>query len=356
MQTLWEGKTYNVETTIRFADGIFGWGLRGFAIDLTDVHPGTFGIASGSCRTCKSSYASTPGPVSDNVMRVKYQLEARELGMARFRGVLARFDSPSGMFFIGTMIDQSNDFLVAPRVFQFGSPFPLLKQDNRLSPPGIHTHRRAGSGSELLEIREYMPGDPPKSIAWKMTARRDQLMSKQLESEVPLRCTLFMDTSASTYLRADRPPVIQPFVRVASTLIEFLTASRDPVGVVTFAATEFRVYKHSASRRASLRTIRALTKLVTEVPRIDRAASNISQQIQLGLALASAMYPELHANAERGFGLQILSTLRMRRAQNVAPLSNGRHPVRILWNRATHAWRNAVQRFRARWVTATVLA
>ena len=34
-------------------------------------------------------------------------------------------------------------------------------------------------------------------IAWKASARRDRLMTKELESEVPVRCTLFVDASSS---------------------------------------------------------------------------------------------------------------------------------------------------------------
>ena len=60
-----------------------------------------------------------------------------------------------------------------------------------------HRHRRPGSGSELLDLRDYMPGDPPKIIAWKASARRDRLMTKEFESEVPVRCTLFVDASNS---------------------------------------------------------------------------------------------------------------------------------------------------------------
>ena len=49
----------------------------------------------------------------------------------------------------------------------------------------------------MLDLRDYLPGDPPKTIAWKVSARRDRLITKEFESEVPVRCTLFVDTSNS---------------------------------------------------------------------------------------------------------------------------------------------------------------
>src|SRR6185437_3301016 len=74
---------------------------------------------------------------------------------------------------------------------------PIVKYHNQLPPPGIHRLHQPGSGSELLDLRDYMPGDPPRTIAWKVSARRDRLVTKEFESEVPVRATLFVDTSSS---------------------------------------------------------------------------------------------------------------------------------------------------------------
>lgn len=46
------------------------------------------------------------------------------------------------------------------------------------------TSRRAsGIGSDLLNIREYVQGDPPRLIHWKATARLNKLMIRQLAQE-----------------------------------------------------------------------------------------------------------------------------------------------------------------------------
>src|SRR5204862_3680248 len=74
---------------------------------------------------------------------------------------------------------------------------PGTKRFNLLPPPGTHRLRFPGSGSELLDLRDYLPGDPPRTIAWKVSARRDRLITKEFESEVPVRCTLFVDASNS---------------------------------------------------------------------------------------------------------------------------------------------------------------
>ncbi|MCA9217461.1 MAG: DUF58 domain-containing protein, partial [Planctomycetales bacterium] len=304
VRSLWEGRTYDVKTTVQMRPSV-GW--SDVFISLTDLYPSSFPAKKGYHSFWTAPQQAVPRAT------LTYQIVAHEIGVAKFRGVRFRFTSSSGFFAAVRVLATVDHYVVSPLVFQFGTAFPLLKLSNRLSPPGIHTHHRPGSGSELLEIREYAPGDPPKSIAWKLTARRDQLMSKQLESEVPLRCTLFVDRSASVYLRADKEPVVQPSVRVAATLIEFLTSTRDPVGTITFDGSTFDVQPHSATRRASLRMIRNLTTAATDIPEIPKSASNLQQLIRLGLALSSNVYPELHANAAQHFGLHVTSAMRFRR-------------------------------------------
>ncbi|MEN8662863.1 MAG: DUF58 domain-containing protein [Lentimonas sp.] len=43
--------------------------------------------------------------------------------------------------------------------------------------------RNAGLGSDLLNLRRYVPGDPPRLVHWKATARLKKLMIRQLAQE-----------------------------------------------------------------------------------------------------------------------------------------------------------------------------
>src|SRR5439155_19647277 len=107
------------------------------------------------------------------------------------------------------------------------------KRLNTLPRPGIHRIRRPGSGSELLDLRDYRPGAPPKMSAWKPSARRDRLITKEFESDVPVRCVLFLDTSEGMRLG---PPGITPLCRmasVASTVAQASAGHRDLVGLTT---------------------------------------------------------------------------------------------------------------------------
>ncbi|MBX7106276.1 MAG: DUF58 domain-containing protein, partial [Gemmataceae bacterium] len=119
-------------------------------------------------------------------------------GVVRFEGVRVRLADAQGFFYVERFLRDPLEVLALPAdpVSEFARRAD--KRVNLLPPPGVHRHRRPGTGSELLELRDYRPGDPPRQIAWKISARRDTLITREYESEVPLRCTLVIDSSAAS--------------------------------------------------------------------------------------------------------------------------------------------------------------
>ncbi len=61
---------------------------------------------------------------------------------------------------------------------------------------GLHHVRRRGLSGELRELREHSHGDPFKFIAWKATARRGQLMVRDLENEIVTTHVVLLDVGA----------------------------------------------------------------------------------------------------------------------------------------------------------------
>jgi uncharacterized protein (DUF58 family) len=61
---------------------------------------------------------------------------------------------------------------------------------------GLHRVRRRGLSGELRELREHSHGDPFKFIAWKATAKRQQLMVRDLENEIVTTHVILADVGA----------------------------------------------------------------------------------------------------------------------------------------------------------------
>jgi uncharacterized protein (DUF58 family) len=89
---------------------------------------------------------------------------------------------------------------------------------------------------EFTEYRQYVPGDDPRYLDWRLYARSDRYFVKRFEDETNLRCHLLLDTSRSMsygklpYTKADYGRTL------AATLGYFLNTQRDAVGLVRFDA------------------------------------------------------------------------------------------------------------------------
>ena len=62
---------------------------------------------------------------------------------------------------------------------------------------GLHRSPYHGFSVEFSEYRQYVPGDDPRYIDWKVVARSDRVFIKKFEDETNLRCSLMVDHSRS---------------------------------------------------------------------------------------------------------------------------------------------------------------
>src|SRR5262249_31416622 len=126
--------------------------------------------------------------------------------------------------------------------------------------------RRPGSGSELLDLRDYLPGDPPKTIAWKVSARRDRLITKVFENIVPIRCTLFVDTSNSVRVGPVGRNALTRLVEIASAVAQASVGTRDLAGLCTFDETATSFVRPARSGRHLIQMLNRLADVASLTP------------------------------------------------------------------------------------------
>jgi len=108
----------------------------------------------------------------------------------------------------------------------------LLPATEPRSTAGSHLTRLRGDGSEFADLRTYQPGDALRSVNWKASARRGELMANQRHPERATDVVLVIDTTddGSGY-----PPVgLLQAVRVAWVLADLHLTRQDRVGAVLF--------------------------------------------------------------------------------------------------------------------------
>jgi uncharacterized protein (DUF58 family) len=227
----------------------------------------------------------------EDVVEIKYTLRCPVPGEIRFEGVRVQIADLQGFFYRRSFVRQPQTYLSLPPLADAEGKRRSTKSHNILPPPGLHRLRQSGGGSELHDLRDYLPGDPPKMIAWKLSARRDRLIIKEFESDVPVRCTLFVDTSQSVRLGPARETMLTQLTTIASGVSQAALSDRDHVGLVLFDDSETEIL-------APARTSRHLMDLLYRLARANSAApispaGDVDALLQLANPLAHEIYPDL---------------------------------------------------------------
>jgi len=92
-----------------------------------------------------------------------------------------------------------------------------------------------GAGIEVLRLREYRSGDPPRVIDWKATARAARLISREFAQDHRLQIVILVDAGRSSGLRAGSLDRFGHYVNVAARLAQHAAAQEDLVGLVVYA-------------------------------------------------------------------------------------------------------------------------
>jgi len=163
-----------------------------------------------------------------------YTARVRAAGNVVFPGFRLTLQSTHALFRREMFIKCEQVFRALPSFVDAGEYRSLTKKSNVIPRHGIHRLHRSGMGSELLELREYVPGDPFKSIAWKVSAKRDQWMTRQYESEVPTRVQLIVDGTSTSRVGGFGFRLLDQMTYVAASIGRIATNAGDPVGGVLF--------------------------------------------------------------------------------------------------------------------------
>lgn len=193
-------------------------------------------------------------------------------GVILFAGFHLKLRDLNGFFQTELFMSRPATITVMPSLTDEEGRQRAEKRFNSLPPPGMHRLRMPGSGSELLDLRDYRPGDPPKMIAWKPSARRDRLITKEFESEVPVRCTLLLDCSNSVRIRTGGESPVVKLVMTAAGIMLAASANRDLIGVAFFDAKHSRITRPARTVSHVMRMLNELARtcsLLPEVPETD---------------------------------------------------------------------------------------
>ncbi len=191
-----------------------------------------------------------------SVAQDRYSLEPHRLGHHRLPATAARV---LGRFGLGWWPCE----LAADAVLTVRPGFLSDDERRRATATGGDVVLAAtGVGCELIQLRPYRVGDPPRSIDWRATARTGALISREFGIDQHLEVLLLIDAGRHSRLGIDGNDRLGHYAHVAARLAERAVLADDRVGLLVFAD---RILVRLAPARgvAALNAVRAaLTDVV----------------------------------------------------------------------------------------------
>lgn len=99
---------------------------------------------------------------------------------------------------------------------------------------GQHRALRRGQGSEFDSLREYVIGDDVRSIDWRATARRDDVMVRTWRPERDRRILIVLDTGRTSAGRVGGVPRLDASMDAALLLTALASRAGDRIDMIAF--------------------------------------------------------------------------------------------------------------------------
>ncbi len=119
---------------------------------------------------------------------------------------------------------------------------------------GMHRSPYFGQSVEFLQHRQYVAGDDPRYVDWKVWGKQDRLYVKQFEEDINLRCTLLVDVSQSMRYGSGAMSKYEYGCTIAASLAYLALRQQDAVGCVAFDETS-RALVPQRTRRNHLNSV-----------------------------------------------------------------------------------------------------
>jgi uncharacterized protein (DUF58 family) len=137
---------------------------------------------------------------------------------------------------------------------------------------GIKRVRRLGHSYEFEHIKQYVQGDDIRSINWKATGRKNQLMVNQYEDERSQQIYTIIDKSRSMHMPFNGLSLLDYSINTSLVISNIALKKHDRAGLITFS---HKLGSTLPAERSELQLKKILQSLYFEKPQPVEADYNL---------------------------------------------------------------------------------
>ncbi|MBX2960989.1 MAG: DUF58 domain-containing protein [Cyclobacteriaceae bacterium] len=164
---------------------------------------------------------------------ITYSLRPVKRGEYSFGAVNVFVNSPLGLLKRKFSFSQDALVPVYPSYIQMRK-YELLAISNRLTDSGIKKIRRIGQNTEFELIKEYVQGDDIRTINWKATARKSQLMVNHYQDERSQQVYSLIDKSRVMQMPFNGLSLMDYAINACLVISNIAIKKSDKAGLITF--------------------------------------------------------------------------------------------------------------------------
>lgn len=115
--------------------------------------------------------------------------------------------------------------------------YELMAISNRLHEVGIKRVRRIGQSTEFEQIRNYVAGDDQRTINWKASARRSELMVNSFQDEKSQQVYCLIDKGRVMQMPFAGLSLLDYAINASLVISNIALKKQDKAGIITFSNT-----------------------------------------------------------------------------------------------------------------------
>ena len=173
---------------------------------------------------------------SAEAQKTKYTIRPVSRGEFHFGNIIALAHSPLGLAKRRFVFDQKLMLPCYPSFLKLRQ-YELLAISDRLIDVGIKKLRKIGHSTEFDHIKEYVIGNDVRTINWKATARKNQVMVNHFRDERAQQVYCVVDMGRIMKMPFEELSLLDYSINASLVLSHISYIKHDKPGLITFSNT-----------------------------------------------------------------------------------------------------------------------